>query len=108
MLVVSIVLCLGTMLLIRMGEDQKRTSTQELLRSHSVLDQALNLHGSLRDAETGQRGYLLTGNQIYLRPYEEAMERIDGDLQSLVELTVMSPEIQGILINSLIPNIIDR
>jgi len=108
MLVVSIVLCLGTMLLIRLGEDQKRTSTEELLKSHSVLDCALILHGSLLDAETGKRGYLLTGDQAFLRPYEEAMERIDGDLQSLVELTVMSPEMQGILVNSLIPNMIER
>lgn len=108
MLVVSIVLCLGTMLLIRLGEDQKRTSTEELLKSHSVLDCALSLYGSLREAETSQRGYLITGNQIYLRPYEEAMEQIDRELQSLVEMTVMSPEIQGILVNSLIPNIIER
>ena len=41
----------------------------------------------LQDAETGQRGYILTSNLSYLEPYElavgEAMKRID-DLASTI------------------------
>jgi CHASE3 domain sensor protein len=28
---------------------------------------------AIRDAETGQRGYLLTGEESYLLPYQEAL-----------------------------------
>jgi CHASE3 domain sensor protein len=44
------------------------------------------LSGVLKDAtdmETGQRGYLLTGNPEYLRPYTDAKGRIETDLASL-------------------------
>src|SRR5258708_13461236 len=34
----------------------------------------------LTDMETGQRGYLLTGDQSYLQPYTAATDRIDTDL----------------------------
>ena len=41
----------------------------------------------LKDAETGQRGYLLVGNDSYLQPYERALEGLDANLQHLRELT---------------------
>jgi CHASE3 domain sensor protein len=42
-------------------------------RLHTVLS-------TLKDAETGQRGYLLTQNEGYLAPLESAQSRIDADL----------------------------
>ena len=40
---------------------------------------------SLLDAETGQRGYLLTGRKEYLEPYSAAQQQVDGALQQLGE-----------------------
>ena len=37
----------------------------------------------LTDMETGQRGYLLTGNPSYLQPYTDAKNRIETDFASL-------------------------
>jgi len=37
----------------------------------------------LQDAETGQRGYILTGQREFLQPYEAAIRRLDGDLRAL-------------------------
>ena len=37
----------------------------------------------LLDAETGQRGYLLTGNTAYLQPYDAALSTIPADQQRL-------------------------
>jgi CHASE3 domain sensor protein len=37
----------------------------------------------LKDAETGQRGYLLTGELAYLEPYQAAQQRLQADLASL-------------------------
>ena len=40
------------------------------------------------DAETGQRGFLYTGNSTYLQPYDEAVANIDDTIQELRELIV--------------------
>lgn len=45
------------------------------------------LHSLLSDAETGQRGYLLTGNAAYLQPYQEAIDSINfvmGKLNKMI------------------------
>ena len=49
-------------------------------RSLGVLRQVLL---SLDDAETGQRGFLLTGSPEYLAPYLKASGSIEGELQQL-------------------------
>src|ERR1700732_1368087 len=37
----------------------------------------------LTDMETGQRGYLLTGNPSYLQPYADAKGKIETDIAKL-------------------------
>ena len=41
------------------------------------------LLSTLKDSETGQRGYLLTGDLMYLDPYEAAVRRFDADFAHL-------------------------
>jgi CHASE3 domain sensor protein len=40
----------------------------------------------LQDLETGQRGYLITGDQSYLSPFQEARDQFDDDLNALENL----------------------
>ena len=47
---------------------------------------------SLRRAESGERGYLLTGRQEYLRPYERAIEDIGAQMDETHELLADQPE----------------
>ncbi|MGW5959468.1 CHASE3 domain-containing protein [Methylorubrum thiocyanatum] len=54
--------------------------------SYRVLATTKDLAIALRDAERGQRGYLLTGKEEYLKPYHAARDRIgllQGELQKL-------------------------
>ncbi|MHC2019936.1 CHASE3 domain-containing protein [Methylobacterium sp. CM6247] len=54
--------------------------------SYRVLTTLKDLAIALRDAETGQRGYVLTGNDEYLAPYGAARDRIgvlQGEMQRL-------------------------
>ncbi len=44
------------------------------------------LLSSMKDLETGQRGFLLTGEERYLEPYNQAQSQIDGMLASINEL----------------------
>ena len=39
----------------------------KIAQTYAVIDQLSELTVDLKDAETGQRGYLLTGNDIYSR-----------------------------------------
>jgi signal transduction histidine kinase len=51
----------------------------------------LNLSRRIVDAESGQRGYLLTGRREYLDPYRDAFEDIDQALQWLRDYYQKTP-----------------
>ncbi len=54
----------------------------------AALDDVLS---TMKDAETGQRGYLLTGDEGYLRPYSAATQETGPRLDALQRLTVDNP-----------------
>jgi PAS domain S-box-containing protein len=45
----------------------------------------------LKDAETGQRGYLYTGEARYLEPYNTAAQQVDAHVNNLAELVADNP-----------------
>lgn len=49
------------------------------------------LFSALQDAETGQRGYILTGKDTYLEPYSAALERLPGIRERLERLVAADP-----------------
>jgi signal transduction histidine kinase len=51
-----------------------------------VIVQAERLLSALEDAETGQRGFVITGDGRYLDPYESARSRLQGEIDRLREL----------------------
>ena len=50
----------------------------------SELELTLSL---LKDVETGQRGYLITHDSVYLEPYQQAMSEIGGHVDRVATLT---------------------
>ena len=63
--------------------------------SHQVLENLEALLSTLKDAETGQRGYLLTDKESYLEPYLAAHEAWEPTYNSLVMLTNDNEEQQA-------------
>jgi signal transduction histidine kinase len=61
---------------------QERAISASYLRLNT-LERTLT---AVTDAETGQRGFLLTGDEDYLKPYEEARTAIETDLRELRRL----------------------
>jgi len=57
----------------------------------SGLDEILSL---AKDAETGQRGYILTGEPRYLEPYQTAIKKIEQKTTDIRELTADNPSQQ--------------
>ncbi|HEY2068141.1 MAG TPA: response regulator [Rhizomicrobium sp.] len=58
-----------------------------VLHTYQVMDSLRTVLNDAADAETGQRGYLLTGKQSYLQPYRNARARLNADLDQFQTLT---------------------
>ena len=61
-------------------------TSYSVTRSNKVTAQIATYLSNLKDAETGQRGYLLTGDSAYLEPYAAAAKaapKLLGDLRAL-------------------------
>ncbi|HEY9833410.1 MAG TPA: CHASE3 domain-containing protein, partial [Stenomitos sp.] len=65
--------------------------------SQKVLQELENVLSSVTEAETGQRGYLLTGQQSYLEPYNLAVKTMGEQLAVLETLTESDPQQQQLL-----------
>jgi len=61
--------------------------SEELATIRQVVKGANALLSSLKDAETGQRGFLLTGEDRYLDPYRQALIDIPANLKVLIDTT---------------------
>lgn len=79
----SITALLLTQILSFRNSQQIEEFFQQQVRSRNILlslEQCLSL---VKDAETGQRGYLLTGNENYLEPYYSSLKLIDEKISYL-------------------------
>ena len=67
-----------------LGYDRLNDQVQ---RTHEVKEELSAVLRLVVDAETGQRGYLITDDPVYLEPYQEATSQIDVRLARLENLT---------------------
>jgi methyl-accepting chemotaxis protein len=58
-------------------------NSEWLLHTEEVLHEIELLSGALIDAETGQRGYIITGNEGYLEPFNNAVSRLSANMSLL-------------------------
>jgi PAS domain S-box-containing protein len=65
---------------------------QQVRLSQEFLVQTTSLLLALTDAETGTRGYTITGNEAFLEPYRDAESRAKGALQELRRLAGGTPK----------------
>jgi signal transduction histidine kinase/CheY-like chemotaxis protein/CHASE3 domain sensor protein len=64
---------------------------QKIVHSHEVIVALDSLLSNAQDAETGQRGFLLTGNDRYLEPYNNAVSVIPVKIGAITQLTSDNP-----------------
>ncbi len=70
-----------------------RASNESVAQTHNVIVAIDRLLVDVQDAETGQRGFLLTGDERYLEPYNRAVSQIRSRMQ-LVESLIARSEAQ--------------
>src|SRR5258708_7580636 len=58
-------------------------ATREVARTHAVIDETQETLTRLVDAETGQRGFVITGDSVYLEPFRGAAAEVRARLQTL-------------------------
>jgi signal transduction histidine kinase/CheY-like chemotaxis protein/CHASE3 domain sensor protein len=68
-----------------------RDDNQKIVHSHEVIIALDELLSSAQDAETGQRGFLLTNEEKYLEPYNFALSAIPPRLDEIAQLTSDNP-----------------
>ncbi len=86
-LVISIfMLLLAASISYRQIQTLKR-SQESIVRSYQIYVELEQLNSYAADAETGQRGFLLTRDSIFLQPYYEAIEKIKWSFERLDLLT---------------------
>jgi PAS domain S-box-containing protein len=73
------------------GSVESRNSARWVAHTYEVLGSLYLLLSSLQEAETGQRGYIISGKQEYLGPYYHSATRIAGRLGQLRSLTADEP-----------------
>lgn len=72
--------------------DRSTAATHQIEESTKTLAVLNKLQGQIVDAETGQRGYLLSGNAQYLTPYTNSSIEINKSLDNLHLLVAHLPE----------------
>jgi len=83
------------------------SKSDQLAVSQEVTTETNALLSALKDAETGQRGYLLTGRDEYLQPYRQALVDVPAALRRLTAATADRPD-QTARIDALRPLIAEK
>ena len=60
-----------------------REGNRRIIQSHAVITALDELLSRAQDAETGQRGFLLTNRDAYLQPYTAAIRAIPAKLDEI-------------------------
>lgn len=98
---------LAALLLVGINEGgylRSRQAVDEMVQTNHTRAELSSLLQNILDAETGVRGYLLTGEERYRKPYEQAVATVNSNLDKLREQYSHSPDeliILGKLSNSL-------
>src|SRR6201991_2533007 len=74
-------------------QTQDRDRARQTIATQLALAQVLSL---LQDAETGQRGFLLTGSETYLEPFSAATAALGRALETLgAQVSVTTAQAQA-------------
>lgn len=69
-------------------------SNDWVTHTYQVIGDLEAVLSDLKDAETGQRGYIIAGEDSYLQPYDQAISQVDQRLKEARDLTSDNPRQQ--------------
>ena len=92
---VLLIMLIGNGLLTRREVGAQIANQRRLSESHRTMLELERTESLLKDGETGQRGFLYTGDPRYLEPYNQAHMQLDAHLDELMRLTEGRPHDQA-------------
>src|SRR5258707_15772476 len=66
-------------------------TNQWVNHTHEVLYQLDQVLVNAVDAETGERGFIITGNESYLEPFNDAKSKLSQNIAKTKALTIDNP-----------------
>ena len=95
-LVAGIVGAIALLIFAELGYQRLESAAQRVAGALELQSALYETQSLVVDAETGQRGFLLTGREEYLVPYRDALPKIEQTWTRLRELarTIGTPELQ--------------
>jgi signal transduction histidine kinase len=85
-LVVTTVLAALIVAVVFWLDARNKSDDQWVVHSLAIREQLMQVLSLVQSAETGQRGYLLTGRNEYRAPYDQAVEQVAASLDRLSHL----------------------
>ncbi|MEH2284545.1 MAG: response regulator [Nostoc sp.] len=67
-------------------------TSKKLNNTQLTINSLQELLSNIKDAETGQRGYILTKQDAYLKPYQTAITKVAPEIKELRKLTADDPK----------------
>ena len=87
-----VIVLLASASLAFLAERRSGTTLDATQKAYAVQQEIDAVLTDLVDAETGTRGFVLTGDRAYLSPYQRGATAVRGDLNQLSTLTAGNPE----------------
>ena len=84
---ISTAISVGVALLSFRSTQEVVSSSSLVAHTYQVLGEFANIRSDLKDIETGQRGFLVTGEVRYLEPYDKALLHINQSIEEARTLT---------------------
>ncbi len=94
-----LVVLIGNGLVTRRQVGAQIESQERLSETRRFIIELEKTESLLKDAETGQRGFLYTGDPRYLAPFEQARAQIDSHFNELMQLTSSRPQEQSSIVD---------
>ena len=88
---IVVVIVLGNMAVAYQNAVRVAGTAARVTHSQAVLSALASILASAKDAESGERGYIITGNTRYLAPYDSAERRIERGITDADTLTRDNP-----------------
>ena len=94
---IGVVLLVVNLVLSILNTRTLREESTGILRSNELMLSLDNVLALVVDAETGQRGFVITGQTDYLGPYRNAVASIQKQMDSLQVLAAQDPGLQPLM-----------
>ena len=86
LLILSIIMVIVSAVITYFNSVEKKESTKLIIHTYQAIQSSTELLSLLKDMETGQRGYVITGDSTFLEPYIDANAKLDSEVDTLKNL----------------------